>query len=407
MSKRTTTVLFTLLYFFTLTIIFGIMVFHQLKHTDFFDHINYAKDLLKNGYITARPHLLFAQLVIIVRSLIPYNLMAMMGEGARSIIQYKSFDISALIVVTAAYLFTAAVILKRNLNRLLHENFRGAHGICILITTIILLVGPIFIFTFPDILYLGYFSPNPFHSPTLIVAKLFALILFYLLIDNFEKKPNLKTILLMVGVTVLATAAKPNFTMTLLPSVFLVIVLFYIKKLPRVNWWLVIVGFGITAVITLGLQFLITYTESSGVDKIILDPFGVMLLYSPNLLIVFVKIIFSVVFPLYITFYYRQTHSKELPFKLAWINFIMGTFTAILFAESKGFADANFFWGPIIGVFILFAVSVSIYLPDLITRIQMKISTWKDFVPAALLILHFICGIIYYVDAMSSDKLAW
>lgn len=403
MKRQKFFVIFAVVFFLGLAIIFGVLVLHKLNHIDYVMHIDYAKELAANGYVPDLPHLLFAQLVIIVRALLPFNLLMKISEHIRSIIFYKSYEIPALIVVVAACLFTAWVLWKRNLNELTRKGFRNASLISMIITTVVMFVSPIFFFTFPGNLYLGYFAPNPSHNPTLILLKPFALIWFYILGDYFFKKANLKIMMVTIVTVILATAAKPSFTLTILPAIAL-LMLFYIKKWREINWRLLIGVVGIPAVIMLGLQYLVTYSAGAG-EKIIFAPFATLLVYSRDLPMVIVKIIMSIAFPLYVTIHYYKTSAREITFRLAWLNFLVGAALAVFFAESTRLTQGNFLWSPYVGVFILFAITVSAYLPDLFTRIKEKTIMWKDTIPAFLLLLHLFCGIFYFVKVLFIDSL--
>ncbi len=397
-----------LIFLLFLTVPFAVMTFHQLKAGDYPDHLEFAVELAQNGFVIALPHTLFAKTVVILRTLLPFTLIIRLGENVRNIVLHHSYEITALLVMAAAYLFTAYVIWKRAFHEFKDKGIRKAELWSMIATAILMFVGPIFIFTFPGRQYLGYFSANPYHNPTFILLKPLALIWFYIAAENLFKRSELKLILATALIVFLASSAKPSFTLTFIPAIGLVWLCFYTKKFKQLNWRLLIWGMGVAAVLVLSTQYLVSYTAAgldASVEKFAFTPFKTLLAYSSSYFQVALKIVMSAVFPLYVTIYYWKDVKGKLTFQLGWMNFLVGLVMALLFSEEVRYAHGNFLWGPMTGIFILFVITIIQYFNDLAPKLEQRSARWKDWIPALLLALHLACGLIYYINAIISPSL--
>lgn len=384
-----------------ITLLFGLIMFHQLKHGDFPAHINWAREYSENGYLYKIPHTLFAKLVTVVRALLPANILVWISPMAKQIYDIKAFEISTLIVMVLSYLFAGLIIVQR----LIHEwevkekkwlYFAGLAALTIMI------VAPIFIFTFPDRMFLGYIMGNRYDSPTYILSKPFVLLMFIGIVDCFFDKWNWKQAFIMVFAVLCATLAKPSFTITIIPAIGLVILL-NIKKFKKVNWAYFFVPLGFTAAIVLISQFIINYSGDRG-DRIIIAPFESILYYVPNLFLVILFVLLSIVFPLLVTIQKWKDVKHKTGFQLAWMNFIVAMGYALIFAEEINLAVNNFWNGAMIAVFVLFFVSVSYWGGDIAKKIYNKQKlTSGQIVSGGALGIHLICGIIYFIAILTSN----
>lgn len=400
MSKKR--VLFIVIFGFLIMVLFGVVMAHELKHGDFPAHIAWAKEYSENGYLYKIPHTLFAKLVVIVRALLPANIAVWVSPFAKQVFDLKSFELSTLIVMTLTYLSLGLLVLRRLIkNWELEDNrfivFAGAAAFAILT------VGPIFLFTFPDRMFLGYVTGNRFDSPTYIVAKPFVMLMFFGVVDNFFAKWNWKQAFIIIFAVMCATLAKPSFTITIIPAIGLAVLL-NLKKYKNINWGYFFIPMGLTSAIILISQFIINYSGDRG-DRIIIAPFQSILFYVPNLFLVTVFIVLSILFPLLITIINWKRIKQDIAFQLAWINFFVALTYAMIFAEEINLGVNNFWNGPMIGVFVLFFVTVSYWGKDILTKVKHKekLST-SQIVSSSVLGIHVICGIIYYVATLISNS---
>ncbi len=398
----------TLIYLVVLTIPFVVMTFHQMEAGDYPDHLEFAVELAENGFVIALPHTLFAKSVVILRTLLPFTLIIRLGENVRTIVLSHSYEITALLVMAAAYFFTAFAVWKQAFQEFSERGFKRIHLWSMIATLVLMFVGPIFFFTYPGRQYLGYFSANPFHNPTFILLKPLALLWFYIAAENLFKKSGLKLILITALIVFLASSAKPSFSLTFLPAIALVWLCFYTKKFKQLNWPLLIWGMGVVAVLVLSTQYLVSYTAAGldeSVEKFVFAPFKTLMSYSSFGYEIPLKIVMSAVFPLYVTIYYWKEIKSKLTFQLGWMNFLVGLIMTLLFAEETRYAHGNFLWGSMTGIFILFVITVIHYFNDLAPKLEKRSTRWRDWVPALLLALHLVSGFIYYFNALISPSL--
>lgn len=370
-------------------------MFHELKHGDFPAHIAFARYFSTNGYLYKIPHTLFARLVVIVRALLPANILVWVSPLAKQIYDIKQFEISALILMVISYLGLGIIIANRFIKdwKAKPKNFYFWIGIA---TFTVLLAAPIFLFTFPNRMFLGYVMGNRYDSPTFILSKPFILLLFLGIVDNFDKKWNWKQVFITIIVLICATLAKPSFTITILPSIAILILL-YVKQFKKINWLYFIGPIGVTSFILLIGQFIINYSGNRG-DRILFKPFAEILTVAPNIPSVLIFILLSIAFPLAITILNWKKVKDLLDFRLAWINFIVAQIYGIVFAEEINFGVLNFWNSPAIGVFILFFVTISFWGKELTkTILQGEKLSSKQLIATVVLILHLICGIIYLI----------
>ncbi len=383
---------------------FGFLLLKNIHTGDYPAHIALTEKLSDMGYIFTLPHTLFAKLVIIIRTILPLGFLARINPYLSGNIDKYSYEFSAIVLLSLAYTITALIIFKRAKKELENKDIRNSFLIATAITATILVVGPVFVFTAPESIYLGYIAPNIYHNPTFILLRPLALLLFFTIADHFLTRANWKVLIFAAVLVFLATTAKPNFTLTILPAIYVVYIIFYVRKTKEINWWLLIFAVSLTGVIVLGAQYFMTYSENS-TNSIVFSPFTTFLEYSPNHTVLIIKIFMSIIFPLSVTILYWKNVSRNLPFQLGWTNFIVGIMIALFFMEDQRSYHGNFVWGPMIGIFILFVVAVIFYIPNLMQKHNLDKSCWLDYLPLFILVGHVICGIRYIVIASMGNIL--
>lgn len=380
-----------------ITFIFGIPTFFQLKIGDFNFHIGLAKELANSGYLYLRANILFERMLLIVRDILPFNFLARTSVLIKQIIELKSFDISALFVSTGSYLLVYYILWDQFNSILPKGENRWLRIGSALASLIVMLVGPIFLFTYPERQYFGYVNGNPYHSPTYLLMRPFALLFFVCFTDHLFTKPSWKSTLVCCGAILAATLAKPNYTLSILPSIVVTLLLLLKKyKLYELNKRLILFAVILMPIVTLISQYIIMYTGDRG-DRIIFSPFEAILLQTPNVQSVVVFSFLSILFPIGILFTNWNKHKESFPFVLAWVNLVVSIIYAFCLAEQADMASLNFWWTPAIAVFILFFISIKYYWEMIIDSIQLRLKLPKKiYVLGFLLLLHLICGIIFY-----------
>lgn len=386
------------LLFMAVAFVFGIVIYRQLPVGDYQHHLEWARELSDSGYIYRPPNNLFQNLVVILRPLIPFRVFTKISPYINTLIDAKSYDITTLFLMVAAMAATALIVFKRFTDMWDTAKKKYSPWLTVGLTLVAMLVGPIFFFTMPERTYLGYITGNVYHNPTFILLKPMAMLVFYLTFRQLYSPPGWKPIVLGAVWLALATQAKPSFTITFLPAVGL-LALFQIKRFRSLNWWYVIVTLALPAVVILAEQFYMTYLGADS-DSIIFAPFKAILQYVPNLGSVFLFILLSILFPLLLTLFYRQQLRDDKTVLLAWLNFVVAIVIALLFSEVKNMAHLNFWWGAMVALFILFTETIGQAARLGVFDFQNQKRMAVNIVLTGTLSLHFVCGVIYYMNSI-------
>jgi hypothetical protein len=385
-------------------IVFGVVTFHQLKVGDYQPHLNWARELGSNGYTYLRANILFQRLVLVVRDLMPFNFLARISVLFKQIIDIKSYDISALIVIITSYLATFFILYFHFKDNEYSKYDQKLSKIALVFASIVLMVGPISVFSYPDRQYMAYFNGNPYHNPTYLLMRPFALLFFISSLKNVYEKRGLLEIVFGSVFLFLTSIAKPSFTLSIVPSILLVLALRW-SSIKKINYKFVSIAIILTSLIVLISQFIIMYTGERG-DRVIFSPFEAILIYVKDVPTVLFSGLLSIVFPLVITIIYWQKIKLEFSFQLAWANFLLSLPFAYLLTEEIDMGSVNFWWTPMIAVFILFLVTLKIFLGQVHEqKFEGKEKIIKVYFPSLILIAHIICGVVYYVSSIFSTGL--
>lgn len=381
--------------------IFGVIMAEELKLSDFPQHIAWAREYGEAGYLYRIPHTLFSKLVVIIRALLPANILIRVSVLAKQVFDLKSYEISAWILMLLSYGATAWILYKKIVSEWTKGKVTSPEWAAPLAVIVLLLVGPIFLFTFPERMYLGYISPNPYHNPTYVLFRPFVLLILFNAIDNLRAKWDWKQSALMAFWILCATLAKPNFTLTFVPTIGLMVVYYFVKKVKPVNWFYAIGPVGLTAVIVLISQFIINYAGERG-DQLIFAPFTAVLNYVPNVPMAILFLLLSILFPLLVSIIYWKYASTRLSFQLVLVNFLVSLGYGYFIAERINLYSNNFGWGMMIAVFLLFFETLVIFGQQLLNReTGQGLKSWKVLVPGGALLLHLVCGVIYYISTLT------
>ena len=211
-----------------------------------------------------------------------------------------------------------------------------------------------------------------------------------------DANPSWKDTLISALLMVLSSLVKPNYVICLLPGLGLMVLLKLWRR-EKLQWWFMMLGVGIPAVVTLGWQYMIDY--GAGAGGIFFAPLVVKYYYSDALII---KFFFSMLFPFLATRVYIRQAVKDDKTVLAWLCFIIGSFYAYFLSETSGGAITmgNFDWSAEATLFILFIIVALFWLERLAEK-----RTWekKDSALATAFGAHILSGVMFYLFALSID----
>lgn len=211
--------------------------------------------------------------------------------------------------------------------------------------------------------YFGYIGINVWHSPTVIAARPFALVEFFLVTAALAARTPEATskragsILFGIGlaaVVVLGALAKPSFLMCLLPAAMLVAAYRAFVAGQQVRWGLLLAAVVIPAMTTLAWQSRV-YAEITGGAHARFAPLLTMSSMSKHLA---VKFGLSVLFPVVCYVVWWPDACRRFRLNFAWLTFFIGISFTYLIAESRRTAHGNFLWSGQLALFVLFVESV-------------------------------------------------
>lgn len=397
--KNSTKVIFYICFIALVVALFGAMSFHFRERGDFGDHLEWIRQMAENGYLYKIPHSLYHKLVIVVRALLPANVLVWVSPWIKQVFDQKSFEISSIILMTLTYLSVGLILVKQLLKEWRESRSTRLIWWAGLGSLVIMLAGPVFIFSLPR-MFLGYAAGNRFDSPTYIMAKPFIVLTFFAVIQNLFQKWRWSNALWMAGFVLCATLAKPNFTITFLPALAIVLVVFYFKKWKEVNWFYVVFALGLTAIIVVIGQFTINYVGDRG-DRVIIAPFEAVTHLAGSVPNVLLYLLMSLLFPLAVVTFYWHSAKRDLAMQLAVTNFLVALVFAFILGEEINMAVANFWNCVQFGSFVLFMAAVVFFGKKLIECIKgLEKFHWREWSAIALLAAQFVCGLVYYVSAL-------
>lgn len=385
-----------------IAVLFGVGTYPQLYVGDFSSHLQYAKYFAEMGR-SPLEHLVFHRLVIVVKALLPTNIIARLSYRFSWIIETHGWEIAGLLTAVLIYLATAWILYFVLKNTLKFDQSRFSELKIWSLIVVSLFVMPINFFFLHERLTLGYFSANVLHNPTYILSRVFSLALFYLCLLWSEKEIDLKTGALLSVLSLLSTASKPNFMMGFGPS----LVLFFIRKnktIKRENFRLLFFV-GVPAFLVLLTQFLMR-SGLADTSKFVFAPFMAILTRVPNIPMVLLFVVLSLAFPISVFILNWKEIKKESSTHFLLITLIINFLLFVLFAEVPNTGHLNFIWGVMMAVFLTFVYTIIIWAKQY-TIENKQFWSVKSLVPLTFLLLHIASGVLYYVSVVLYPGPVW
>lgn len=266
----------------------------------------------------------------------------------------------------------------------------------------LLFAGPLYIPGGNRVYYLGQLTANPWHNPTVIMAKPFAIGVFYYYIRacNANEKEEVwerkrvhirrSDIYLAVFACLLAISAfaKPSFYQMFVPGLFLFCVLEVIRTRFRSFWFCFKTGVAIipTCIIAL-VQYRVSLSETNRMFVKWGDIWGGI---TDSILL---SIFLSIVFPLFmLVISYKQILTNR-KLQLAALAFVSGVFQFALFSFEINWG-CDFAWGAYLGTLLLFVAAVEL----LLEQWHEKGLHWTTIAGTILFSMHVMFGIWYWVQ---------
>lgn len=242
--------------------------------------------------------------------------------------------------------------------------------------------------------YLGVFTPNPWHNPTYIFGRFFAvvaLLAFWSLLQAKAVHWRSPAWWVASVAGALATWAKPSFLLPLLPATILLLAWEHLRQrmaAGRAAW---VAAAWLPAMI--GLWFLRRriYDSPTAANEVVFSFGQVWSLYASNIPL---TIVLGNAFPLYVAAV--SWRRSGLMLRLGAATFAMATLIFLLLAESGDrLTHANFAWCYMWGMFAFFLGAIDEWFfrepqPSPILRAM----------GAGLFLGHLLSGVLYFASIL-------
>jgi len=342
-----------------------------VRFDDFNDHLLIAQRLYETGR-PAVPHFLFHGVT----------------AALHAVLSAKSFLVAGALATVAAHFLTGGVTYAVYWNA-----FRGsrleAPGLLAVLSLITLIAQPI---TIAQAYTLGYFWPEPYHSPTYAMLKPFALAGFAGTAWFLTRRQSSVGLVVLLGVVTIAGAlSKPSFVICVLPAALLMTAYRLWRRQP-LSMRSLIVGLYAPAVAVLGWQFLVAFsgTGDAGMyqDSVSWGPLKVMRYWTTGLP---VKFLASVLFPVTVTALYWPLARRDTLLQFAWLCFGFGAMYSYGLVETTNWTAGNFLWSGYITLLTLLVATTIFWLRQAASAAG-RWPVMRALVCGAVLALHVVSG---------------
>lgn len=269
-----------------------------------------------------------------------------------------SYETASSFIMTASVLVTLFIVQ----NLLCSKQFPARRQVVLPVALSLLMVIAIYVPFFNSYMYLGQFSPNIWHSPTMLLLKPLALLSFLFFVEFLANNENCSPYRFLAGsfFLFLSTVVKPSFVITFLPAVGLYLITF--RRGETRLYGKVFLWAGPSLAI-LAYQYIETYqsnaTQSYFHDKIIFTNFGVFKLYTPSIVI---STLLVLAFPLIVAIVGHRNAIHSLFLRMTWLITLIAFLQAAFLAEEQKFEQGAFGFGYVIALFLLYVYSMREYL---------------------------------------------
>jgi len=312
-------------------------------------HVVLAQRLFET-HVLILPHFLYEALVIAVHALIPWGSWWVAGTVATMLV----------VAGTTAIVYRLVRPVVPGSDPLRAGLWAGFITLCLMTVT------PIILLTLPfGNVYFGYVAITNYSSPSLIMVRPLALMLFVLVVSNlFVKTKSCKPHVIAGAalLTVLSALAKPSFAVCFIPALLVVALYKQLKgSEDRIDLKLVLLGVVLPGILTMWLQF-ITYPNPLGLSTIF-APFATYAEWGlPAWLLP--KLLLSLAFPLSVLLYFRKQALRDPLVMVGWVNMVFGLLYMYFLAEHphKYISCGDWLWGAMISLYILFVVTTMFLL---------------------------------------------
>ena len=399
-SKERIVYLFSLIFLGYMTFRFYMSCWDKTSASDFNNHINTAKDFLKylkygwNAICIFKEENQYSHVIAYpmwhIMVMVLYNILNWVG----SLSDEYALHFSAAIVNTILNLVTFGLVVS-------FLKKKGNYIQSVIVSSGLMLCGPLDNFGAFDTYYLGAYTMNVWHNPTYLVVKPVALYCFFLYVDLVEDEKSKMSKYVRASLVLLISAlCKPSFYQFFIPGLAGYCAFHFLQKKDFKLFvdYLKVACTCLPVSILAIIQSTIAIGGNGGAG-LSFGPFYVIKHYTENWQLC---IILSIAFPLYVFILCALKRKWDIRMGLACWSFGSALGMYILFYIDENPFAADFSWGVDLAICILFVIA---------TKEMMQIKSYAILPGYLLLFLHVFFGFIYFTDVWTSgyyiDKLRY
>jgi hypothetical protein len=296
-------------------------------------------------------------------------------------------------VVTAGWIVTTIAMAAVPVIVFLALERSLGRGWALAVAAISVLAHPIVLFTLSH-LYVGYIVMTTYHSPTMILMKPMAFLLFLTTVYALKGNPTSHEIWIAALLTIVTTLTKPSYTIVLLPALGCLVLMRLIKH-EDVPWRFLLYGIALPSALLITWQIYVTYVSP-------LPNFDSHVVFAPLAAIrartghIALKLLLSVAFPAVVIAFYWRAFWRSTPCVLATLQMLFGAAYFYLLGEAgRRMGDINFSWSANIAMAILFLVCLYLVLKEWRSGNR---SVPKLSIVLLVLLLHSASGVVWYLS---------
>lgn len=247
--------------------------------------------------------------------------------------------------------------------------------------------------------YLGVFTPNPYHNITYMATRPFATLAFFLyarILDYYEERTDYKEFFLFSASLFLTTMTKPSYTLVIVSAAgLLMLYRLFCKKWKNFKRSFYLGLTFVPTFIALLYQFGGVFGKNSLEGEEGGIGFGiasVWKIYTGNIPF---SIALALGFPLLTLVFHYKDIGKNTLYRFSWVQLIVSAAEFFfLYEKGRRFADANFSWGYMHGLFFSYVASLLVLMEYTMKKRENKYVSCLQWLAFGA---HLGCGIIYFL----------
>lgn len=241
----------------------------------------------------------------------------------------------------------------------------------------ILFVGPLFFPWINPSYYLGTWTPNAWHNPTNNMVRPFAVAAVILILDIIEaEEKKLYRYIILAVVLAFSVIAKPSFLQGIAPAMALYVIV-EIVHTKKINWkkWLSLASTFLPAVCIIFFQLWLTfYSGNTPSEGIGIEYLRVLNRYTNN---AYISLLACTLFPIFVMVVAMIMQRKNflgnsrIIFAMCYLT-VSWLEMAFLYEKGNRERHANFAWGYMIAVLIVWVLCVAEFIHIMHSDIKYK-----------------------------------